>query len=896
MKQKILQVLPHAVAVIVFLIIAKLFFSGINEEYGLQQPDMDKVMGMSKELSDYRLMNGEEALWSNNMFGGMPGYQTNLNYPSNWARAIDRILKWGTDPAIGSLYMCMFGFYVLMLCMRVNPWLAIVGAISFGLSTINILYIGGGHTSKVNAIGYMAPVLGGLILALRGRWLLGGAVFALFFSLHLGSNHLQMTYYLAFLLAAVATSEAIRLMMQRKWVDIGKAILAITTAGIIGLMPNYASLSTTYEYSKLTTRGKTDLSIKPQGKEDSAQAADGLNTNYILEYNMAAGEPWSMIIPNAKGGSSSTPLSDNKKALQKAPKEVRENLQGFPQYWGAQGSSAGAFYFGAGIMFLFVLAIILAKDSIKWAFLAISILAILLCMKDMHAINRFFIESFPMYNKFRDSKMILVLIQLIAPAMAIVYLNELVKTPLQGKQLKTFFIASGALLAVLLLVVTTPSVTGPLISENEVEYLDGLRTQYKGNAGALNMVDSIEEALPNVRSVVFSEDAQRSLLIVVALLALTILTAMNKIRWYVLTGAAILIITGDMWSVSSRYFSNKKEKNQRTGKLEFAHYERIEDRLFPYAADTCDKYILRKESASIPDYSEQLSKLENSMSNSAPYKGKDSNRIHAACEFGVLQLNSNYRVLLASPGIFSDASVAYFHKSIGGYHAAKLKRYQEVVDFYLSGEINRVSEGIKTGSPATVDSVLSTTPVLNMLNTKYVKYSGSAPPINNEKHALGNAWFVNKIDWVTSADAEMQALSSINPSTTAVVNEEFKSALSNWQTVDSTATVKMTKYATKKLSYEVKTPAPAAVLFSEIYYPAGWVCRIDGKEVSGFRANYILRGVEVPAGEHSIEWSFEPKSYSIGIQVNTAGSFALVILTLLIFGTEIFKWWKKESL
>ena len=893
MKQKLLQLVPHAVAIVVFLIIAKLFFSGINHEYGLKQPDIEKVMGMSKELSDYRLMNGEEALWSNNMFGGMPGYQTNVLYPSNWVRPIDRVLKWGADPSIGSLYMCMFGFYILMLCMRVNPWLGIVGAISFGLSTINILYIGGGHTSKVNAIGYMAPVLGGLILALRGRWLLGGAVFALFFSLHLASNHLQMTYYLAFLIAAVVLGETIRLAIARQWLDIGKAAVALLVGGIVALLPNYAGLSTTYEYSKLTTRGKTDLTIKPEGKEDNSQAADGLNTNYILEYNMAAGEPWAMVIPNAKGGSSSVPLSENKKAMQKAPKQVRENLQGFPQYWGEQGSSAGAFYFGAGMMFLFVLALFLSKDTIKWPFLFIAVLAIFLCMKEMHGINKFFIESFPMYNKFRDSKMILVLIQLMAPALGIVYLDELIQNPPTAQKRKMFFVTSGLLFALLLIVVTSPSITGPLISQNEVEYLDKFREQNKGNAGTLNMVNEIEDALPEVRSVVFSEDAQRSLFIVLAIVALTVLTVLKKINWYVLAGVAALIVTADMWSVSSRYFSNEKEKNPRTGKLEYAHYDRIDDRLFPYSPDTCDRFIQRKEMAAISDYSEQVSKLEKSMSVTEPYVGRDSKKMRAACEFGALQLNTDYRVLLASPGVFNDASVAYFHKSIGGYHAAKLKRYQEVVDFYLSDEINRVSESFKSGSTAVVDSVLGTTPVINMLNAKYVKYNGSAPPISNEKHALGNAWFVNEIQWAANANEEMQALGSMNPRDKAVVHEEFKSQVNTSGAVDSSAMASLTKYGTRKLTYSVNTPQAAPLIFSEIYYPEGWVCRIDGNEVPYFRANYILRGVQVPAGEHTVEWSFEPKSYATGVSVNMAGSVSLILLMLLVFGSELLKWWKK---
>ncbi|MFM7725726.1 MAG: hypothetical protein ACKO7B_03420, partial [Flavobacteriales bacterium] len=268
-------------------------------------------------------------------------------------------------------------------------------------------------------------------------------------------------------------------------------------------------------------------------------------------------------------------------------------------------------------------------------------------------------------------------------------------------------------------------------------------------------------------------------------------------------------------------------------------------------------------------------------------------KMRAACEFGALQLNTDYRVLLASPGVFNDASVAYFHKSIGGYHAAKLKRYQEVIDFYLSDEINRVTEGIKSGSPAVVDSVLGTTPVINMLNTKYVKYSGSAPPISNEKHALGNAWFVKEIQWASNANEEMQALGSMNSREKAVVHEEFKSQFNSWGAVDSSATAVLTKYATRKLTYSVSTPQPAPLIFSEIYYPEGWVCRIDGNEVPAFRANYFLRGVQVPAGEHSVEWSFEPKSYATGVTVNMAGSVSLVVLMLLVFGAELWRWSKK---
>jgi len=894
MKNKLLALLPHVVAIVVFMVVAMTFFSGINDEYGLKQPDMDKVMGMSKELSDYRLMNDEEALWSNNMFGGMPGYQTNMNYPSNWVRPIDRLLKLYTEPSIGSLYMCMFGFYILMLCLRVNPWLGIVGAVSFGLSTINILYLGGGHTSKVNAIGYMAPVLGGVILALRGRWLLGGAVFALFFGLHLASNHLQMTYYLAFLVAAVVIGESIRLLLNKEWMEVLKAGAALIVGAVLAIMPNFGSIYTTYEYSKLTTRGRSDLTIKPEGKEENAQVADGLNTSYILEYNMAAGEPWAMMIPNAKGGSSSIALADNKEAMQRAPKNLRENMQGFTQYWGDQGSSAGAFYFGAGMMFLFVLALILGRDSLRWPFLVIAFMAILLCMKDMHFLNRFFIEKFPMYNKFRDSKMMLVLIQLMAPALGILFIDGLIKNGLNQSRRKLLFGVMGGCVVVLFALIASPSITGPLISNNEVEYFDQMREQYKSDARTVGMIGDIEDALVDVRSAIFMEDAQRTLLIVIAIAAILVLISLNKVKWPVVAAVTGLIFLGGMWSVSSHYFNSEKKKDPRTGKMEYAHYEKVDDRFFPYAPDTCDMRILRMESAAIPDFQAKADRLEDIMSSRPPYKGKDPQRIHAACEFGALQLNSNYRVLLATPGVFTDVTAAYFHKSIGGYHAAKLKRYQEMIDFYIADEIEQVNAALKTGSPMAVDSVLASTKVLNMLNSKYVKYSSGAAPITNS-HALGNAWFVSDVKIAASADDEMQSIAQLNPSNEAVVGKEFESLVASAGSPDSTARAAMTSYGTRRINYEVSTPVAAPLVFSEIYYPAGWVCRIDGQETPYFRANYFLRGVMVPAGDHKIEWSFEPKTYETGVKVNMAGSISLLLLVLAIFGAELWKWWRKQA-
>ncbi len=899
MKAIILRILPHVVAVITFAIIATTFFSLEGDEYRLKQSDIQHVMGMAKESMDYRLIHHEEALWSNNMFGGMPAYQTNIVYPSNLIRPIDQILKFGIGGMSGVLFMCMFGFYIFTLCARIRPWLGIAAAIGFGLSTINILYLGAGHTSKVNAIAYMAPALGGLILAYRGKWILGSAVFALFTGLHFAANHLQMTYYLVFLLAAVAITEVIRLIIKKETIYALKTSILLVVATILALMPNAGSLLTTYEYSKLTTRGQSELTITHEGSEKDAADGKGLKPDYILEYNMAAGEPWSMVIPNAKGGSSMVALADNKEAMQKSDRQAREQLKNFPQYWGEQGASAGAFYFGAAMMFLFVVSLIFVKDSLKWPFLVLSVLAIFLAMKNMHGLNDFFIHNFPMYNKFRDSKMMLVLIQIMAPALAIIFIDQLIKTELTPKMRKSLWIGTGAVLFIFVLVMASPNMTGPFISSAEVEYLDSAREQYKGQPQAMTMIDTIEESLVNVRHYIFRKDAQVSLLWILVSVGVLIAASLKKLNGYVAAGILTCIITIDMWSISSRYMNEDKVKNPQTGKQEYRHYAKADDMLIPYEPDACDLFILDKEKNNITDFDSKRGELLSAMQNGRPYNTvKSKEKLQYAADFGAICLNSNYRVLLASPSVFSEASIPYFHKSIGGYHAAKLKTYQEVIDFYLRDEIATIGTALQSRSMDKVDSALSHIPLMNMLNTRYIKYSGEAPPLDNSKNAFGNAWFVKDIAFVPTADEEMAALGKTDLRNTAIVRDNFKDIAKAASGLDSTASIQLTEYATKRLTFTSKSNVTTPVIFSEIYYPEGWICRVDGNEVPVFKANYILRGIEVPAGEHTIEWSFEPASYNKGNTINYIGSFSLLIFVLGAFGLNLkngIKTFKEEA-
>ncbi len=881
MKTILLKLLPHALAVIVFIIVAQLFFSLENADYSVRQADIEHVMGMSKELVDYRFdSEGQEALWANNMFAGMPGYQTNVLYPSNLLKQIDQLMKFYQDPSTGTLFMCMLGFYIFCLCVRINPWLGIAAGIAFGLSTINVLYLGAGHTSKINAVAYMAPTLGGLLLAYRGKWILGAAVFALFFGLHIAATHLQMTYYLAFLLGAVALAEFIKLIVQKQITYALKTSAVLLIALFIGAAPNLGSLLTTYEYSKLTTRGKTDLTITAEGTVKDDADKEGLKPDYILQYNMSGREWMTSFIPNAKGGSSAYIKSD-KKMLKTVPSNVREQVGDMNHYWGDQDSTAGAFYFGAFIMFIFFVALIFSKDNLKWPFIALTLLVIGLSAKELTGLNEFFIFDFPFYNKFRDHKMMLVLLQLMAPALAFIFIDGLLKSELSKNARKYLLIGTSAVLLIGIIICVVPKSTGDLLSSGDVAMFDQYETQYKDKADVLNQIDDMRVALMNVRGEIYKADGQRSLLLFLIAAAIVVVLVLRKAKWYIIVPIVTVVIAADMWTVSTRYMNEEKREGQ------YLHYVKAADKYFPYAPDACDMAILEKEKVGISDFEAQASALEEKYLSKVPYKNvKDKSKHAYASQFGALSLNSNYRVLLASRGTFSDATVPYFHKSIGGYHAAKLKRYQEMIDFYISNELTGISDAIQARDQQKVDSAMAVSKVLNMLNTKYIKYSAEAPPIEN-KNAMGNAWFVKDIQFVSSADDEMKNIAELDVNNAAIVHDEFKANARSASSMDSTAIASMTEYGTKNFKYAVSTPVEAPLIFSEVYYPAGWMCKIDNNEVPYFRANYALRGVMVPAGEHTVEWSFEPASYKKGVMFNWIGSFTLLALLFLVFGVNM---------
>lgn len=904
------KIIPHLVAIGVFVLLACIYFSPIFNDYSLKQSDIQQFRGMEKEIVDANLVNDEDALWTNSMFGGMPAYQISVKHPNNFMVNVDKFIKLGLPRPVGLLFMAMLGFYIFALCLRVNPWLGILGAIAFGFSTINILYIGAGHVTKVNAIAYMAPALGGMILAFRGKWLIGSAVFALFFALNLSANHLQMTYYLAFLLAAVAIGEAIRLLIKKEFVSLGKVVAALGIGAILAIMPSWGNLSSTLEYSKYTTRGATDLTLKPKG-EKTKKVNEGLETSYILEYNYGKGELLSIVAPNARGERGEA-LGNDEDVMMNVDPQYAENISQMNRYWGGQRMSGGAFYFGVLMLVFALFGLVFLKDAIKWPFLVIAILALLLASNDPGGINHFFINKVPLYNKFRDSKMILVLLQVMIPALAVLFLDKLFKKDGLWGNKKVWLIACGVITLVGIILYAAPSISGSMMSKEETKQfakaLEGTKDPRQ-----IEFVNGLKAELINARTSIYQSDFGRAIGLIILGCGLILLSIYTKASTLVLSLIGIVAVTADNMSVAKRYLNNEDMDTVTSS------WEDVTKSSTPYLPEASDMSILNAEKGNVPGYESKVNALVSVMGEHPNYANMDGRTQRAIAEFGALNLNSDYRVFsFANP--FNETSTSYFHKSIGGYHGAKLKRFQEIVDFQIGEELQAINQVIGNAKndklrqyamtmqipqekmqavfdTISVDGVSleKEAPVLNMLNAKYIVVNKAGKATRNTS-ANGAAWFVGSIKKVNSSNDEMLGLGKLNTKETAVVNvKDTKVALKDRYALDSTSSIKLTKYGTNELTYAVKSKTELPAIFSEIYYPEGWNCYADGKQIEPFRADYLLRGAVIPAGTKTVVWKFEPQSFYTASKIALIGSLLLLLSVAFILGKAMMASLKEEK-
>lgn len=804
-KEQIGRILPHLVAPIIFIIISLAFFSPLLEGKRLAQHDIAMWKGGAKEILDHKEKTGEVSLWTNSMFGGMPAYLVSVTHQNNLLRNIDRTLNLITVPA-SFLFIAMIGFYILLLVMGVNPWLSIVGSIAYGLSTYFVIVIGAGHNAKIKALGYVAPMIAGMLLTFRGKYLSGLALFSLFLGLNLYTGHPQITYYAGFIMIALFIAFIIDSFYSNTLNTIGKKIGILVIAGILAIGANFSQLWFTYDYGKDSIRGKSELT------DDLHNKTTGLDKNYATQWSYGPAETFNLLIPNLMGGASAMSIGQNSetfKFLRKngVPMNQTEAITNqLPTYWGPQPSTSGPVYIGAIVVFLFVLGLFVIKNATKWAILGVTLLAILLSWGDhfpMNWLTDLFLHYFPAYNKFRTVSMILVIVQFAMPFLGFLALKEI----FEGKVNKADFMKSFK---------WSVGITGGLCLLFMV--LGGAIFNFTGTVDQQLLSSGWPQELLNAikadRQKLLWNDSVRSLVFVLIGAGLVYALYIKKLKPAYFLVALGLFITVDLWVVNKRYMDNKN----------FVTPTMVEE---PFNATDADRAILADK-------------------------------------------DPNFRVFNLTVSPFNDASTSYFHKSIGGYHGAKMRRYQEVIEKHLS-----------TGNMA----------VLNMLNTKYfIQPSQNGPIAMQNPDALGNAWFINEIKMVENADQEIAALSNFNPKTTVIIDKRFESAVKDFKTeADSTDYIKLDEYKPNKLIYSSLTSKPRIAVFSEIYYNKGWKVTIDGKPAEHFRANYILRAMVVPEGDHKIEFVFDPEMWYIGRNIDLASSLLILLIFAGWVGMSIYK-------
>lgn len=817
--------LPDLIAILAFIVISFIyFFPAITEDRILFQHDTVAGAGAGQEAKEYYERTGERTRWTNALFGGMPTYQMSPSYDSTEPLTfVQKVYHLFLPNYVWLTFIMMLGFYILLRAFGIPAWLAGLGGIIWGFSSYFFILIAAGHIWKFITLAYIPPTIAGIVLAYRKKYLLGGIITALFMAMQILSNHVQMTYYFLFVILFMVGAFFEDAWRKKELPQFFKATGVLIVAGLIGVSINLSNLYHTYEYSKETMRGKSELKYEGAAAK---QTSSGLNRDYITQWSYGIGETFSLLVPNVKGGAS-VPLSRSEKAMEKANPMYSSLYSQLTQYFGDQPMTSGPVYVGAFVLMLFILGCFIVKGPMKWALLGATIFSILLSWgKNFMGLTDFFIDYIPMYNKFRAVSSILVIAEFTIPLLAILTLKEILTKPeLLKEKLKYIYISFGLTGGLALLFAIAPRLCFPT-------YIPGNEMAALQNALPADQLSPIIANLEEMRVHLFTSDAWRSFFIVTigTLLLLAYNAKKLKATWTV--AAIALLCLGDMWSVNKRYLYDEQfiPKSEQTA---------------TFRKTQTDELILQDPSL-------------------------------------------DYRVLNFAGNTFEENNTSYWHKSVGGYHAAKLRRYQEMIDHHIAKEMQAAYQEVATAG-GQMDSVNSAKfPVLNMLNTKYFIFpagqQGQTVPIENP-YTFGNAWFIDKIQYVNNANEEIDAIGQVDLQQTAIVDSKFKEALKgvNEGYKDSLSTIRLTSYEPNQLVYETSSPQDGIVVFSEIYYP-GWTATIDGKPADIARADYILRAMNVPAGKHTIEMRFDPQSLHI-----TEG-IAYGAMALLLVGVIILIW------
>ena len=865
--------IPVFSALLIFILINLIYFSpSFKGDLVLNQGDVMNFKGAAKEIQTYRETTGKEALWTNSMFGGMPAYQISTYYASRSLNYVNQFFQLFLPQPAGMVFLYMIGFFILMLCLDINPWIGIVASLAFAFSSYFFIIIEAGHNTKAVAIAYAPPLIGGVLLLMRRKWIIGLICTSLFMALEIYANHPQITYYMFLLLGLILLTESIAIFREKRFMDLFKSIGMIAVALIIGVLPNVSSLWTTAEYGQYTTRGPSELSLNADGSQNKDRT--GLPLDYATDWSYGTGESFTLLIPNFKGGASGY-LADyiNEKTTAKLDPNYTETVLQNNVYFGDQPFTSGPVYAGAIVIFLALLAMLVVKNNLKWALLGGIVFSIVLAWgKNYPGPTDWFFNHFPLYNKFRAVSMILVVAELCLPLLAALALQELWQKNISDNKsgdfqksfLKSIYISSGILLFFLLICLAAPDSVNTFYSEKEspAAYEKMAQEQLLENARkekpGISDVQLLSEIKPMLsqysegyrsflpqlkiaREDIFKSDVQRSLLFIFLAALVLFLFAKKILPAPAMLGVLAVLLIIDLWQVNRRYLNNEsyKEKNEEG----------------EFVTSPADNFILNDKSA------------------------------------------INYRVVSSAVNTFNNSSVSYFHKSVGGYHGAKLKRFQELREFYLDRELSVATQIADAGINDSIAAIYlnRSCPILNMLNTRYIitqKNINAEPYLNPA--ANSNAWVVGQVQWAPNADSEIVWTGKINTKTTAVINEnKFKAQLKGWENISPTpAEIKLNSYEPNYLNYTFNSEKEQLVVFSEIWYPAGWQAYIDGNPAEHVCANYILRAMMIPKGSHKIEFKFEPKSYLIGEKISMAG---MGLLYLVVMGGLIWNFRKSQK-
>ena len=819
--------LPDVLVVIIFAVISfAYFFPADLDGRILYRHDSSAGRGAGQETAEYHERTGKVSRWSNATFSGMPTYQTAPSYQSVSVlnQAVKAYHLWLPEN-VWYVFAYLLGFYILLRAFDFRQSLAALGSIVWAFSSYFFIIIAAGHIWKVMALAYLPPMIAGIVLAYRGKYLWGFIVTAIFAAFEVDANHVQMTYYYLFIILFMIIAYLVDAIRKKRMAQFVKATAVCAAGALIGILMNISNLYHTWQYAQESMRGKSEL-VK---KDAANQTSSGLDRDYITQWSYGVDETWTLLVPNAKGGVS-VPLAANTEAMKKADPNFMQIYQQLGQYWGDQPGTSGPVYVGAFVLMLFILGLFIVKGPIKWALLAATILSILLSWgHNFMPFTNFFLDYIPMYSKFRTVASILVIAEFTIPLLAMMALKKIVDEPdLLTKKAKFVYISFGLTGGIALLFALMPTLFfSDFISSQELEAFKSIPAEY---------LSPLESNLRSIRESIFTADCWRSFWIIVIGTLLLFLYKFKKLKAEYMVGAIAILCLIDMWQVNKRYLNDEMfvEKSVR-------------EQAQPMTQT--DRQILQDKSL-------------------------------------------DYRVLNLASNTFNENETSYYHKSIGGYHAAKLRRYQELIDAYISPEMQKMMPAIaKAGGDMTKVNGDSLFPVLNMLNAKYfiVPLQANQTVAIENPYVYGNAWFVDKVTYVKNANEELDTLGKLNLRHEAVADARFQSQLGESKNQDSTSIVKLTAYEPNQLTYDVRSATGGIVVFSEIFYPE-WTATVDGKPVEIGRVDYVLRALNVDKGHHKVVLTFDPKSVK---QTETVAYLSYGVLLLVVLFAVYFK--RKED-